>query len=174
MTARGWLGKRQYGGYGFVFNPYPIALLPHITRYRLRGNPPLWQTYHIPAWGLRPYPLWISQYYSNMGWCYQMRRTWHGITWAAIRPPISVQPKTLLQEAYKTRFGDAVRAWQVMTDEQKQVYENYSYPVHAAGYHRFIRWYILHNPVVEIVAGYILLEDGGKIKTEAEELLIQE
>lgn len=119
IRAHGWLGRYQYARFGLVGLPYPIGRFP---RYLIQ-----------------------SMYYSPKGWCYQIRRTWHGIVNAAMRPPISAQPNTVIQYAYKQVFADAVHAWQSLTPEQKRVYHYYRYPVHASGYNRFLRWYLKTN-----------------------------
>lgn len=142
LTAHGWLGRYTYARRGVVPTPYPIALLGFL-RF----------PYRMPAWSLRPYASFISQYYSRLGWIYQRRRTWHGIVWSAMKPPISAQPNTALQNAYKTRFGDAVRVWQGMSQATKDIYHHWTYPARASGYNRFLRWYLLHTPVVLEVTG---------------------
>ncbi len=148
LQARGWLGRWQYGQRGFVSAPYPIGLFP---RYLIH-----------------------SFYYSPKGWCYQLRRTWHGIVWAAMRPPISIQPNTAIQYAYKQIFAEAVHVWQGMNEATKSVYKAWSYPVHASGYNRWLRWFLKERLRYEVVANYILNEDGTYLLTEVPEKLIQE
>ena len=121
LTAQGWLGRVTYGRLGMVVNPYPIAIV----------NPYLMSA----AW------------YSRQGWVYQRRRTWHGIIWSAIRPPISAQPKTAAQQANKYKFGSAVHVWQGMNEETKDYYHHLRYPPHPSGYNRFIRMYMLDKNV---------------------------
>ena len=162
LTARGWFGRYFYKTHGVVHQPYPIALLGKI-RF----------PYRMPAWGLRPYHSFISQYYSRLGWCYQMRRTWHGIVWSAIRPPISAQPKSTAQEAWKNVFADAVLAWQGLTLSQKKIYNVYKYPIHASGYNRFLREYLLtHVAVPPLVGNFLLQEIGDKILQETGDSLL--
>jgi len=174
ISAWGWLGHYTYHSHGLTVCPYPISLLGRIRLWDRVTSLGTVTKYFVPAFGLRPYPGFIFQYYSPKGWCYTRRRTWHGIVPTVIRPPISAQPNTPLQNAYKTRFGDAVRLWQSMTQATKDIYEKWRYPVHASGYNRFISWYLKHTAVSLAAANYILLEDGGKIETEAAEFLIQE
>jgi len=142
LTARGWLGRYQYMGYGFVLSPYPIGLLGRIKLWERRTAFGTLRPYFVPAWALRPYPGFISKYYSFKGWCYQMRRTWHGIIWSAIRPPISAGTDTLERAQWRDVFRLAVEAWQGLTDLQKKIWNGYNYPVHPSGYNRFIRSYI--------------------------------
>lgn len=118
--ARGWLGKDTYKRRGVVPNPYPISFFG--------VNPPLCFA--------------TSVYYSRKGWCYQTRRTWHGLQPTAILPPISAQPKTLAQEAWKQVFADAVGIWQGMSEKTRDIYRAHRYPVVASGYNRFIRLYL--------------------------------
>lgn len=116
LTARGWLGKYEYSMRGFVRHPYPCALIPK----------------HLHN----------SVYYSIKGWCYQMRRTWHGIQPTAMRPPISTQPKTADQEAWKQVFADGSTAWLALTSLQKGVWNSYRYPPRMSGYNKFMREYL--------------------------------
>ena len=153
LTARGWLGGDSYGkknynqqGWfypkGVVHCPYPIALLPKI---------------HIPysmhAFTLRPWPPFISQYYSPMGWCYQRRRTWHGTVWAAIRPPVSKQPRTSIQQGYLSNFADAIIAWRNLTETERKIYNAYKYPPRMSGYNKYIRWYLKTHIAMPIFWG---------------------
>ncbi len=135
LTARGWLGRHEYARFGLVRSPYPFALLGKIH-----------SPYRMPAWGLRPYPSFIHNYYSPKGWSYQMRRTWHGIVWSATRPQISAQPNTPLQNLYKQHFADAVAVWLGMSLATKNIYKSWTHPARASGYNRFLSWYLLHTP----------------------------
>ena len=146
LTARGWLGRTNYHNWGFVYNPYPIGLLNRRTIYCLRGNPPIWQTYHITAFGPRPYPLFIAQYYSNLGWCYQMRRTWHGIGWAAIRPPIGPNPRTQFQQQGRVYFGYGMGFWQSMPYFVRGFYNYLKNPRWMSGMNRFLHYYLFKKP----------------------------
>jgi len=131
LRARGWLGgdtygKRQYrdglwvGKKGVAVQPYPIG------RYGLGFN--------------------TSPYYSHIGWCYQVRRTWHGMVNVAMRPPISEQPKTSAQEANKAKFAKGVHLWQGMSQGVKDYYHHLSFPVHASGYNRFLHYFLTDKP----------------------------
>jgi len=120
LTARGWLGKDTYARTGVVPNPYPIALL----------NPNLMSGF----------------YYSHTGWCYQRRRTWHGIIWSAMRAYMPTNPQTVPQQAWRAKFAGAVSAWQGLTGLQKGIWNSYNYPKHPTGYTRFIRAYLLDKP----------------------------
>ena len=141
IRAHGWLGRYTYGRRGMVFIPYPIGRFP---RYLIQ-----------------------SVYYSPKGWCYQIRRTWHGIVNAAMRPPISKQPNTAIQYAYKQIFAEAIHLWQEMDNPTKDVYNKWRYPVCASGYNRWIRWYLKQNlKYVPPAAGYLLQETGDGILLE--------
>lgn len=146
QSVHGWLGNDQYAYFGFVHQPYPIGLLPFIhVPYSLWARK-FFGTYHVPAFGFRPYPGFIGQYYSGLGWCYQMRRTWHGIIWSAMRPPISVNKKSPAQLVCQFKFYYAVKAWQGMNQGTKDYYGRLKYPVHAAGFNRFLHYYLLDKP----------------------------
>ncbi len=142
LTAHGWLGGDMYmhrwykdGVWheptGVVQNPYPIGAGQSI-RY----------PYHMNAFGPRPYPAFISSYYSPRGWVYQRARTWHGCIIRAIRPPISVQPRTSAQTGNEVLFAEAVAEWQAMSQGQQDVYKKWRYPAKASGYNRFLSWYL--------------------------------
>jgi hypothetical protein len=151
---------------GLVSTPYPIGfasqiLIPSGWTFGNFGH-----TYKIPRWGLRPYGPFISNYYSNLGWCYQRRRTWHGIIYSAIRPPISVNKKTVFQLGYQGKFRNGVVVWQGMSESTKNIYKAWRYPAHASGYNRFLRWYLLHTPAVFVFGDVLLMEDGFDLLQE--------
>lgn len=135
LTARGWLGGYSYRCRYWCRNPYPIGLLPKIYR-----------EYSMPAFGLRPYPHFISQYYSTAGWIYQRRRTWHGITWIAEAGYLTKVDATPARIACRKKFALAVAGWQALTGLQKGIWNSYNFPKHPSGYNRFIRAYMLDKP----------------------------
>lgn len=175
--AHGWLGGDTYGRKEYEKGvwippkgvnpcPYPIGFaskitIPNAWTFSFFGN-----TYKVPRFGLRPYGPFISAYYSPMGWCYQRRRTWHGVTWAAMRPPISINKKTPFQLGYQGKFRDAVTIWHGMSYAQQDVYNHWSYPRHASGFNRFISWYLNHTSVVFVLGDSLLLENGGHLIQE--------
>jgi len=149
FSAHGWLGRYTYARTGVVKNPYPIDLFAF--RYGVIQHSGIWSDKKI-AWDASNFTwdgqradmprAFLSFYYSPKGWCYQRRRTWHGIIYSAMRPPISAQPKTASQEAWKSVFADAVAGWQALTGIEKGVWNSYNYPKHPSGYNRFLRWYL--------------------------------
>jgi hypothetical protein len=124
LRAHGWLGHIQYGRIGLVSIPYPV--------------------------GLRGRYLNTSQYYSPLGWVYQIRRTWHGVINTAIRPPISAQPRTSYQQGVQFRYYEAIGVWQGFTPEQKSVYHKWTYPVRASGWNRFVHWFFRIKPYMPL------------------------
>jgi len=116
LSARGWLGKLLYRRRGVVRNPYPIALLPR---------------------GLK-----ISLYYNYKGWCYQRRRTWHGIVWSAMKAYTPTNPNSPAQQARRLLFAQAVAAWQALTSAEQDEYNKRRYPPRIPGYNRFLREYL--------------------------------
>lgn len=54
-----------------------------------------------------------------------------------------INPKYDDQIIVQTKFGDAVRAWQSLTDEQKAVYNQRIKQQHFCGYQLFIKEYML-------------------------------
>ena len=185
IEMHGWLGGDTYGkreyekgvwipAKGVNPCPYPIGLGSDIlipSGWTL-GN--FGYTYKIPRWGLRPYGPFISNYYSNLGWCYQRRRTWHGITYSPMRPPISKNKQTYTQLFRQMNFQQAVDVWQGMNQATKNIYETWRNPKHASGYNRFLRWYLKFGPGPSGATQFILAEDGSIIKSEANEFFIQE
>jgi len=183
MTASGWLGRSVYGHRQYragrwvepkwlVPNPYPIGGVGHIWIPYSNWARQIFGVYHVPTWGLKPYPAFISQYYSPLGWTYEMRRTWHGMspiprrsTWATVR-------QTTKQVTYRNRFADAVEAWQALSAPTKDIYNKMKYPLHSSGYNKFLSMYVKTTLPAE--KGYILNEGGSIIKGEDNSLMIQE
>src|SRR3990172_3799129 len=164
LAAHGWLGHDFYKTHGVVPHPYPIALLGFLR-----------SPYTMPAWGFRPYATFISQYYSHIGWAYQRRRTWHGIVYSAIRPPISARPETALQQVYKLHFAEGVATRQGMSQATRDIYHSWRYPVRASGYNRFLRWYLLNTPLPAAPAGNTILDEAGNdILDETGSALLEE
>jgi hypothetical protein len=148
LEAHGWLGHDQYKVRGVVSNPYPIGLTQGI-------NIP----YRIAAFGLRPYPQFISQYYNPLGWCYQRRRTWHGIVYSAISPPLSKNRQSSKQAGRQWLFKSAVEKWQSFSQFEKDVYNRWRYPARASGYNRFIRWFMRLGETMPLYWGNLQRSD---------------
>ncbi len=159
MTARGWLGHDMYGARQYragvwvepkwvVSNPYPIGGVGHIWIPYSLWDRKIFGMYHVPTWGLRPYPAFIAQYYSPLGWTYEMRRTWHGMaptpkraTWAGIR-------HTPTQTIYRNRFADGAAVWHTFDLPTRDIYNKMKYPTRQSGYNRFLGMYIKTTPIV--------------------------
>ena len=156
QVAHGWLGKTVYARTGVVVNPYPLAMLPFIRR-----------VYRMPAWGFRPYPQFVSTYYSNIGWCYQERRTWHGMQPVIQRPSLNTARFTPLQDIYRTRWANAVLAWQGFNQATKDIYNKMQYPTKCTGFNRFMKQFIKTEPLEELTSSYLLMEDRGKLLQES-------
>lgn len=153
VTAHGWLGRYVYKIHGVVPNPYPISFLGKIHI-----------PYPIPAFGLHPYPLFISQYYSITGWNYEMRRTWHGLQPIAKRAAFVANPNSLYQISANITFYDAVKSWQGMETVTKDLYNKTKNPIRMSGYNNFIRLYIREKGNMPINWGreeIVLDIDGG-------------
>lgn len=76
------------------------------------------------------------------GWYYQLRRTWHGIVWAAHRYTKPTNPQTTKQQTWRGYMAEGVYAWQGMDVYTKDIYEKWRYPIHASGFNRFLRCYL--------------------------------
>ena len=153
FTAHGWLGRKTYARIGIVKNPYPIDFFAFksgliLHRGTWTDKKIRWSASNFTWDGQRPNipRAFLSHYYNRKGWCYQRRRTWHGIIYAAMKPPISVQPNTPAQQAGKTKFANSILAWQTLSDLEKGVWNSYSYPKRPSGYNRFISAYMKDKP----------------------------
>lgn len=151
--AQGWLGKDLYARHGIVRNPYPIGMFNF--RYGILWESGTWADKRV-AWsatnwtwdGHRPNlpRAFLSFYYNKRGWCYQRRRTWHGIIWSAMRGYVPANPQTAPQQANRALFANAVSAWQALSGLEKGVWNSYNYPKHPSGYNRFISAYLKDKP----------------------------
>jgi hypothetical protein len=61
-----------------------------------------------------------------------------GIVYIRERYYYSVGPRTPLQQSYRNKFGDGVRAWQSLTNSQKSVYNDLAKYKPYSGYNKFI------------------------------------
>jgi len=116
-TARGWLGKDQYARLGVVKHPYPIG--PHFK-----------YPYH-------------AFYYSFLGWCYQVRPTWHGLQQIAMRPPVPANPQTPAQQANRAKFANAISSWQTLPPSEKDAYIAQAGSLRLSGFNLFVSRYML-------------------------------
>ena len=91
-----------------------------------------------------------------------------------MKPPIHAKIMTPWAYAYKQQFAAAIHLWQTLTQPQKQVWNDYSYPEHASGYNRFIRVYVKEHTPTVATGGFVLLEDGSKMLLETESGILQE
>ena len=121
IRVHGWLGRGLYARKGVVHNAYPIG------RYGLGFN--------------------TSQYYSRLGWVYQVRRTWHGLQNVAARPSISEQPNTPAQQATKTVLTNGAAVWSGMDESLKDVYRRKASGKKFGGYNFFLSHYLTGKPI---------------------------
>jgi hypothetical protein len=142
LEAHGWLGRYTYARIKAVPNPYPIALLGRVHIPYSLWDRQIFGVYHVPAFGLIPYPGFISRYYSPIGWCYQQRRTWHGLQPVFERPYITANPRTRDQEAWRQDLSEGMYKWASLSPDEKAKYKKYVYPVHATDFNRFLHEYL--------------------------------
>jgi len=116
---------------------YPIALHPcffypyaRVLKPWYDSDPSIYQKFRDDA----PF-----HYY---GWYYQLRRTWHGIVWAAISYTMHSDPKTSKQLKQRGYFSDGLSVWNSMSDETKDLYKKMRYPIYATGFNRFLHYYL--------------------------------
>jgi hypothetical protein len=117
-------------------------------------------------------PVVLDPYFHWYGYYYQLRRTWHGIVWAAQKYVKHSDPKTTKQLNWRQVFADGMSIWQGMSSQTKDIYEKWKFPTHMSGMNRFLHYYLREHypPVVYYLlletGDKILLEDGFKIKLE--------
>jgi len=58
---------------------------------------------------------------------------------------ITRNPRTVPQQANRTKFADAVAAWQALTPDEKNVYNERAKRKHLPGYNLFLREYLLSH-----------------------------
>ena len=62
---------------------------------------------------------------------------------------VPTNPRTVLQQANRALFAEAVDAWQSLDYEQEIYWNKLRYPEHMSGYNRFLRNYMnTHTPVL--------------------------
>jgi len=174
-TARGWIGGDMYGKRWYkagiwhtpkyvVVNPYPIGMLGHIHIPYSFWDRNIHGMYSISAFPLDPYKAFISKYYSVKGWCYEQRRTWHGMQPIAYRAAYNPNRNSLYQIAASITMYDAVQTWRTMADQIKDVYNQLKSPKIPSGYNKFIHSYIREKGAMPINWGreeIVLDIDGG-------------
>jgi len=109
---------------------------------------PLWS---IRAWkrfyGAFPFGNFYNYGLYGFGYCiYQRRKSWHGIVCIKEKYYKSSNPHHPNCVIGQNSFASAVKAWQDLTDEGKEIYNNYSYPDQMSGYNRFLHYYLKKLP----------------------------
>ena len=107
--------------------------------------------YSIEAWGrfygIYPFGSFYPHAPRNYGYCiYQRRRTPHGticIKEKYYKPSNEPSPAQLF---WKRKYAYGVRAWQALTPDEKEIYNNYRYPSRISGYNRFLHYYLRGKP----------------------------
>jgi len=85
----------------------------------------------------------FANIYHPYGWIYQLRRTWHGIIWCAMKYTKPRNPRTQAQQNWRYVFRDGVSIWRnTMTDEEKNFYNQKKYPERMSGFNRFLHYYL--------------------------------
>jgi hypothetical protein len=82
--------------------------------------------------------------------------------------------RTPIQQAWRGVFADGVANWQGFNDFTKQFYNLPAKYEYYTGFNHYLTMYLRANYPPVVGGAYLLLEDGGKIQTEAGEFLIQE
>lgn len=123
--------------------------------------------YSIHARGKFPIGFDYSPGYYGYPVIYQVRRTWHGLQQVREKYYKPREPSTSKQAGTWVAFHNAVKAWQELTPEEKEVYNKRNYPPRMSGYNRFLKDYLKENPPVKIY--WELLE-----KSEADSSTIEQ
>jgi len=58
---------------------------------------------------------------------------------------ITKNPRTETQQANRQKYADGIAAWQLLTDEQKEIYNKKAIGKRMFGYHLFLKEYLLSN-----------------------------
>jgi hypothetical protein len=58
---------------------------------------------------------------------------------------ITKNPRTVPQQAQRSKFADAVAGWQALTAEEKEVYNIRARGKHLSGYNLFLKEYLLSH-----------------------------
>lgn len=76
---------------------------------------------------------------------YQMRRTKRGIVPIRMKFYRPYNPRTIPQQANRTKFAGAMAAWQALSEDEKSDYNRKAKYRHMTGHNLFIRWYLNTN-----------------------------
>jgi hypothetical protein len=76
---------------------------------------------------------------------YQMRRCQEGYIPVQMKFYKPYNPQTEAQDAQRMKLRQAVLAWQLLTDEQKQVYNENAVKYRITGYNLFCKEYMLSH-----------------------------
>lgn len=77
---------------------------------------------------------------------FQRRKSWHGVICIKERYYKSSNPHHPNIIPYQNSFKSAVKAWQDLPQEGKEIYNSYSYPIQMSGYNRFLHYYLKRLP----------------------------
>ena len=114
---------------------YPIALYPCFFYPYARVLKPWYDP--DPSIYIKFDPYAPHHFY---GWYYQLRRTWHGIVWAAQKYTKPKNPQTAKQQTWRGYLADGMSIWHSMSDETKNLYKKMNYPRIASGMNRFLHY----------------------------------
>jgi len=106
--------------------------------------------YSKKAWGrfygVYPHGYWWPNEYGFKSYAiYQRRHVWHGLICIKEHYYKSSNPYHPNCVIGQDSFSSAVKAWQGLTDQEKEVYNNYNYPGQMSGYNRFLHYYLKQN-----------------------------
>lgn len=80
--------------------------------------------------------------YNPKAGVYQRRHTKKGTIFVKMKFSRPTNPRTMLQQACRLKFANAVLAWQNLTNEEKAYYNKLKYKGYKTGYAIFISKYL--------------------------------
>ena len=101
--------------------------------------------YGVAIYGSGGYGSEIVDPNSDFYGVYQMRRCKEGYIPVQMKFYSPTNPQTEIQQSNRQKIADAVLAWQDLTDEQKEVYNENASGMKLTGYNLFVKNYLLSH-----------------------------
>ena len=74
---------------------------------------------------------------------YQVRTRWGGHVQVKMKFYTPANPQTVPQQAHRALFADAVSAWQVLNDDEKNAYDEEAEGLPLSGFNLFMKEYLV-------------------------------
>lgn len=75
---------------------------------------------------------------------YQVRRSQKGTYNVRMKHYHGANPQTVPQQNNRSKFAQAIAAWQALSEPEKAVWNKKRYPTRMTGYNRFLRHFMLN------------------------------